>query len=386
MRMLAAIMGHDVLWLAKSGAAPVLALVLALLGLACRAALPASVFEKGSMPSVSVALVNPDDSAYSDMLYSLLKGLPEIDRLTWCGPEEAERLLESGEASVIVELPEDIVGALVDNRPAVVRIKAREAVAGASAYSVGASAANAMNAVQTAVYEYYAAARPLFGSDALFYLSYNKFCLELVSDAISREGLIEAERGGMGPYALQLAALMLFFACAGGAMAVAGLTAAQKAAGGLRRLRAAGAGLGHVLAGKSAGALAASMVFASLFVLFLGVMASGAANARFFASAFLTSALLAPMFLMISLFAESASQALLGGVAFLSLCLFEGGGFYPAYLFGERALGFNPARLNFMLADWASGGSFPAAQAVGCAAAALVCLGASVWAWRGAAR
>jgi hypothetical protein len=373
---------HDIILFVKSGAVIILGLILALLTLAFYTSLPHSIFESGSVPKVKLALVNPDHSNYGKILYDMLNSLPEISELTWCEKDEAEELLEQGTVSVIAEMPEGIVDALVYNEPAAIKIISNDSLLGASTYSVTVASANTMNLMQTAVYEYYKAARPLIKSDMLFNISYNKFCLDLISDAVSRDRFINTEDRGINPYTAQLICLMLFMISGCCALCAGIYTTDQKLSAQIRRIKIRSSGFTYFFLGRLTSSMLAGLLFLCFFALIIRNMETGLNLFRLVEAGLLLMLILTPVFLMIAMLSKSSGHTALIGLSLHLLLLFAGGGFYPPYLMNINLLRFNPALLTLqMTANWAAGGAFPGAEAFASLCPAVICVLITAYLW-----
>jgi ABC-type multidrug transport system permease subunit len=241
---------------------------------------------------------------------------------------------------------------------------------------MAAGAADTMNLMQTAVYEY-RAAMPFFSGADEYAAAYGRFCAALVTDALMHSRFIETPAGAVDPYQAQLASLILFIICFGASMHAAALTARGIENGELRRLRARGVTFAQLLAAKLAGCAAVALP--------LCLVTSAAASAalpgldvwRAMAASAAVTAASAPICLMISLLARKARHTAMASSAAMLLCLFTGGGFYPAYLMNLKLLNFNPAYMNAQLAAWALGGAPPEPLAYSCAALSAACVAVS---------
>ena len=377
------IIAHDILLSVKSGAIAVLGLMLALMGLVFYTALPHSIFESGSMPMVSMALVNPDNSNYGKILYDMLNNLPEISDLNWCEKDEAERLLAAGGVSVIIEIPNGVVDALVYNKPTTIKITSHDRLSGASVYSAASAAADTMNLMQTAVYQYYDAAKPLISNDVLFSLSYNKFCLDLISDALSQNRLIETEEGHLDAYSALLISLLVFLIAGCCALCAGIYTTDQKQGAQIARIKLRGLSFGHFFIGRMFSCTLACILFLSIIALAIRNMASELHFFRLIVTGVLLMLTLIPVFMVIAFPSKRPGHTAMIGLSLLLLLLFTGGGFYPAYLLNIDITRFNPALFNTqMLTNWATGGTFPWPTALASMCPALICVLLSVYMWR----
>jgi hypothetical protein len=391
----------------KGGAFAVLAAALGLTGLACAASLPSSFFSSGSPPPVALALVNPDDGMYAQALHSMLAELPEVSSVAWCSLDEAKTLLADGEVSVIAEIPDGMIGALIQGRPSEIRITALDPLSGASAYTMAVSAANAMNTMQAAANAYRSAAVRYAGSHAdadALHEAYASYTASLLGDAVFHRRFVETAPDAADPYSVQLVSLLLFIFCCGGAMYVFAAFAGQAESGRLRRFSLRGIGPWRLFFVKLTQCFIVNIAFCLLLLYALKSLAgggllgglgsfaqpgaAGAALGSFAhisgavgisAAAALITAAVSPIFWLLSLIAPTARHMMLAASSVALLCLFTGGGFYPAYLMSIQILHLNPAYLNTELAGWLLGSGFPDIGAFSCMALpAAACLAAAV--------
>ncbi|MDR0425216.1 MAG: ABC transporter permease [Clostridiales Family XIII bacterium] len=430
-RLAVAIMLDDLRHFVKSGAFAVLAAALGLTGIACAASLPSSFFSSGSPPPVAIALVNPDEGMYAQALHGMLAELPEVSAVTWCSPDEAEALLAGGEVSVIAEIPDGMIDALIQGRHSEIRITALDPMSGASAYTMAVSAAKAMNTMQAAANAYRGAAVRYAGADAdAFWEAYAGYTASLLGDAVFHRRFVEAAPDAADPYSVQLVSLLLFIFCCGGAMYVFAAFAGQAESGRLRRLSLRGVGPWRLFFVKLAQCFIVNIASCLLLVYAAGALdgfaqtsaagalggfaqtgaagalggfaQAGAAGALggfahtgaagalggfaqisgavgISVAAALITAAVSPIFWLLSLIAPTARHMALASSAVALLCLFTGGGFYPAHLMNIQILRLNPAYLDTGLAGWLLGAGFPDIGAFSCMALpAAACLAAAV--------
>ncbi|MDR1135188.1 MAG: ABC transporter permease [Clostridiales Family XIII bacterium] len=380
----------------KSGAFLALASALALTCIVCAVSLPSSFFKSGSPPPITIALINPDDSDYAQALYAMLCDLPEVSDIIWCEKDEAEKLLLQGEVSVVAELPPDIVGSLIHNRPAEIKISARDAMSGASAYTMTVGAARAMNTMQSAVNEYRRAAAIYYDKPADFQKAYSDYSILLLSDALMHRRFVETVSDAADPYSVQLISLIIFIICSGGSMCAFTMLAGQFESGRTRRLSLRGLGVSHIFAAKLIQCLLINISLCVLLglaaKLIAGSSAAGiggtAANPSGLVASFsenpgimgiaastaIITIAVSPVFMLISFTARSARHTLLASAAAILFFLFTGGGFYPTYLMNMGFLYMNPAYLNVKLTEWLLGGEFPDISIFSCLALSALCL------------
>jgi hypothetical protein len=293
--------------------------------------------------------VSPGGNAIlSSVLTAALDEVPLLSEVHVCeGEAEARQLLDSGSAQVAILLPEGIEAALVSGDHIRIQVISHRALEGTLVNALTQSAAEAVNALQSAGNFYYTAAAGTYEDPNAFYTGYLTFYRTLLLDALARSELMEVHQPA-NPYLTQLTAIWLFVIVSAGGICVAAVTAEQREAA--RRMRAQGSGvlrlgLAKLLETALCGCLLTVPVAAAARL--LGVAFS---PWRLLVSVCILSLLAGPCYLLCAWLCKSAVRTLAAGTTVMLTMLFAGGCLYPPYRMGFLLP--NPATPAFLLAGW----------------------------------
>jgi hypothetical protein len=371
MRRFSALLWRVLVESLRGGAFPFLVGALILCGFSFYISLPASFFESGSLPTVSLAVVNADKSGTGNMLFGMVRNLPEVEKAVLCDEAEAERLLETGEVSVILKIPDGMVDSLIYKRPTEIQVKSADPLRGAAVYSMASAAADTVNLMQTSVYAYNDLPRFMFADEGQFHAAYADFCTDLIKDAVSYRRFVDTDSSSPDPYQSQFLALLVFLLCSGGALGASLSAARQISKGELRRFFGRDLRFGCFFAAKLAMSLILSLALCAVLTILMSRAGFAANPLRFLLVATLTTLAIAPVYLCTAFILPNPQYAALLSLALLLLFLFAGGGFYPVYLMHAALTTGNPAYLCVRLCEWALGDDFPAKHAISYFAAAI---------------
>jgi hypothetical protein len=324
--------------------------------------LPRELAESGSFPQVDLAAVYEGDSSVVALFVGLVSSVELVNELQLMSREEAEQCLTAGEIDAFVELPTDVIDALVYRGRAVITIHARDALLGSVLYDIANEALDLMNRLQNIALVYNEVARRYYPNQAEFYEAETAFDLSLLQEAMIRSSYL-AKQTTADPYALQLTALLLFLPAAVYAAAAACRVARLITGGYERRAAVRGLQKNHLYAARLILGAGFALAAAALLLVFCAVFHLPVNIGLFLLSALMMTVLLQCLcFFIAALTPRTAPKAaslrtLLHCTAFFVFLLFVGGGFYPTHLMPLSFKLFNPAWLAHLLAEWILGGT-----------------------------
>ncbi|MDR3072032.1 MAG: ABC transporter permease [Clostridiales Family XIII bacterium] len=316
--------------------------------------LPVGLTDKGTLPKVSLTMVNHDDAELTEILVNLVEELDMIDGFTETDLESAQKLLANGETDVVIEFPPKMLQNLIRGNEITVNVFAKDQTIGAIAKTVTERLADTMNHVQASSTAYYHLSKELFSTDKEREEAATAFDMSIVNESISRKHNIRVVRAA-SQYEIQLTALIVFLAAAIAAVFTAMRTAKEFSGGLIRRFRMHKIPFVLFWSEKM---LLTVCVAIPLCLILAGIAAFFGFHIhllRLAASSGFISLLLFSVFLPFSVSGKDNNRpirSMFGAGAICILLLFLGGGFYPTYLMEFSIRDINPAWLSHLLAEW----------------------------------
>ena len=349
-------------WLALMAFAPVLA------ALAIVLSMPADLLSGSAMKPVSIAIVSDNDMLVNGMIYSALQPISLIGSVEKPRKIEAALgMLDDGEVSAVIKMPENIIDALIYNTHAEIEIwsKITDPTVNAIIRDFADNIAGAISSAQSSIYVFYDIAPPYYNTYNDFYEDYSVLAREIFAEVLKRGRFISIERH-LYDYAVQIVSVITFVTGAAAAALISINTAAQLSNGSYARMRLNGMGYKTYRFLKLYETILAA-VFISIPVLAFGFFTLKNDFIKFDIIKLLVCIMITAFIFygitnVIAVICRNTYWTVLAAFSIMLLLMFAGGSFYPLHLFGGifQTLGSHtPSSLNTMSVIWASGGPFP---------------------------
>ena len=364
---------------------PIIIAALAFCAAAFLAALPQGLFENG-IGKISVAVVYSGEEEMADMFVGIISDLDPVKRLVKTDAKSANRMLDSGEVDLVIELPSGVIDAMIAGDSSVVRVTAKNIIVANIAYSVTKQAVNTINLLQGRALYYREVSRPYFSGDEEFYRNELSFNTRLMSAALFRGDVIKVERP-VPYYNLQLVSILLYLTVSVLSALTALIVSGLFASGVFRRAALHKIPVWQLYSIKMISALALSVPLSLACVVAVSFFSVEVSIPRMIVASLALCALVCPICMLFTAFSGRANtayaRAMLGSLAVLILLFFIGGGFYPVYEMDASLRMFNPAWASHLLAEWVFfEGAQRAVSALQYVLPAAVCAAATIALWR----
>ena len=328
--------------------------------------LPQGLFSANDIPQISIAIVYGDgthDDRFLRDLNSGLKTINVVEDVRISTLEEAEALLESGEISAIIIIPDDTLDVLVYGGHTTITVRANNALIGSAIYSMCDRAIEALDEMQNYALVYMQESSGHFDSQEEQYDAIDHFNMVLLTEALMRMNNIDTP-WPVPLYYVQVLTLLMFLVVSIASFFVAVIAARQYATGYVRHLYTRGVRYWHLLISQLLVAASVSLVLGSILAVILNLIYSGLNVFSLVFSSVLLSLVLTVLYLLFSGFKQqpqaATTRTLIGCLALMFFLLFAGGGFYPTAFMQSDLRLFNPTWLSNQLAVWSLGGSLDA--------------------------
>lgn len=362
------------------------ALTIAVLLCAFLSVLPEKLFSGGEALSINVAIVSDDDDSQLDIIPQMLKAVGAIGEVWSTDAVTAQSQLSSGQADIVVHLPENLVNALATGSEATITVMANDYFYGNICKQVGSVIVRAANQIQSASLAFNESAKEAFEDKSDYYAAANSFNTTLIRELLSSGLYVKVIKPVSG---LALQTLTLALLCTLSVVVVAMCISADRllTKDYIRRLRLHRIPFFCVWVSKALVTVALSLLFTAAVYFVLQKLGIIVVAKRLFLAAFTISLILFCIcFAFVRFKSEgekNGSFTLLGCFAVLLVLLFFGGGFFPNYSMSLYLQGFNPVWLAHLFCEWAlDGAAVSPGQAAGYAVLPLACTAFSYWKWR----
>jgi hypothetical protein len=332
------------------------------------AALPPGFADSGNIPKLSVTVVNHGRDETTDMFVDMIGQMSMVDKFVVADREEADRLLSRGDTDIVIELPGNVLDAMIYHEQITISVEARDPRIGAIVSGITNQTMDTLNKAQEIALAYYNAVKQKYKDKSEVSRAEDAFNIALMKEAMARGHNVKIVRTA-SQYEVQLLTLMLLLCAAVSAVFVAVLQTGQSSARAERRLRLYGIGAFEMWLSKAVITCGATILSGLILWPLTKIVPGFEVNVlKYVAALFILGLILHALCMLFPLASGASgrpSRTLLGCTALLLLLLFAGGGLYPPHLMADSVRLFNPVWLARLLSGWTlSGTPVPAASLV----------------------